>query len=202
MYTQQGAALKMRPQNPPSAQTAAAVSPRAQDAYAAQTAARPRPQGVPMTQTTAATPQPQGVPTAQTTATHARTQDAYRRQDVMTASATELIVMLYDALKKNIVLGRRGIQKKDIQNAHNHLVKAQAIVTELMTCLDMSYPISEELLLIYDFMSRTLKEANIRKDLDTLEPLLEIVDSLREAWKEVSQQNRGSLYQSETQAQA
>ena len=123
-----------------------------------------------------------------------RPQDAYRKQDVLTASPVDLIVMLYDALKKNLVLGRRGIEKKDLQTTHKHLVKAQEIVSELMNSLDMSYPISDELLSIYDFFLTSLSEANMRKDAEPLEPLFEITDSLRSAWKEISSQSRGTLY--------
>ena len=136
----------------------------------------------------------------QTLIINKRPQDAYRRQDVLTANAGDLIVMLYDALKKNIVLGRRGIEKKNIQAAHEKLMKAQLIVSELMNCLDMSYPISDELLALYEFMLRSLQEANIRKDPEPLIPLLEMVDSLRTAWHEVSQTTRGNLYYGEDQA--
>ena len=61
----------------------------------------------------------------------------------------------------------------------------------------MNYPISEELLVIYEYMAWSLKKANVRKDAEPLEPLMEVVDGLRETWQEVSQKNRGSLYQSE-----
>ena len=128
-----------------------------------------------------------------------RPQDAYRRQDIMTASSIDLIVMLYDALKKNIVLGKRGIAKKDIQITHKHLVKAQEIVSELINCLDMNYQISEDLLALYEFAIRNIEEANIRKDEATLEPVIEMVDSLREAWKEISATNKGSVYLQEVQ---
>jgi len=127
-------------------------------------------------------------------------QDAYRRQDILTASSVDLIIMLYDALKKNIVLGRRMIGKNDVQNSHKYLIKAQEIVSELINCLDMNYPISEELLSIYDFMLRSIEEANIRKDEAPLVPLLEMVDSLREAWKEISATNKGTMYLQEVQA--
>ena len=129
-----------------------------------------------------------------------RPQDAYRKQDVMTASSVDLIIMLYDALKKNIVLGRRGIDKKDLQSSHKNLIKAQEIVTELINCLDMNYQISEELLAIYDFILRNIEEANIRKDKEPLEPVIEMIDSLREAWKEISSTNKGSMYLQEVQA--
>ena len=131
---------------------------------------------------------------------NSRPQDAYRRQDVLTANSTDLIVMLYDALKKNIVLGRRGIEKKDIISTQRHLMRAQDIVTELINCLDMNYGISEELLTMYEFILRNLQEANIRKDKEPLEPVIGIVDTIRDAWKEIGSTNRGTMYLSEEQA--
>jgi len=124
---------------------------------------------------------------------NSRPQDVYRRQDVMTATSIDLIVMLYDALKKNIILGRRGIEKKSVQNAHNHLMKAQEIVTALINSLDMNYQISEELLAIYEFALRTLEDANLHKDTAPLEPLIDIVDELRSAWNEISMTNKGNM---------
>ena len=121
-----------------------------------------------------------------------RPQDAYRRQDILTANSVDLIVMLYDALKKNIVLGKRAIMKKDPQSAHKHLMKAQDIVSELMKSLDMNYEISDELLSIYSYALRNLAEANIKKDAEPLTPVLEMVDELRDAWKQVSGQVRGN----------
>ena len=136
----------------------------------------------------------------QTVMLNTRPQDAYRRQDVLTANSGDLIVMLYDALKKNIILGRRAIEKSNIQTAHDKLMKAQLIVSELINCLDMSYPISEELLALYDFMLRNLGEANIQKNAEPLAPVVEMVDELRSAWYEISQANRGNLYYGEEQA--
>ena len=132
---------------------------------------------------------------------NSRPQDAYRRQDVLTATAEDLVVMLYDALKKNIILGRRGIEKKNIEAAHNHLIKALDIVTELVTSLDMNYEISEGLLSIYEFLIINIGDANIHKDAAPLEVVIEIVESLREAWQEVSRSNKGSLYKSAGQLQ-
>ena len=108
----------------------------------------------------------------QTIIINTRPQDAYRRQDVLTASSGDLIVMLYDALKKNIILGRRGIEKRDIMGAHKHLMKAQDIVSELINSLDMNYKISEELLTMYEFMLRQLQDANIHKDKEPLVPVI------------------------------
>jgi len=129
-----------------------------------------------------------------------RPQDAYRRQDVMTASSVDLIIMLYDALKKNIVLGRRAIERKDVKGAHRNLMKAQEIVSELINCLDMNYPISEELLNMYEFMLRNLADANIHKEAEYLDPVIDMVEGIRDAWKQISTTNKGTMYLREEQA--
>jgi len=129
-----------------------------------------------------------------------RPQDAYRKQDVLTAGPVDLIVMLYDALKKNIVLGKRSIMKKDVPNAHKSLMKAQMILTELINSLDMNYQISEELLDLYEFALKSIAEANMHKDAEPLEPIIEMVDSIRDAWKEISGMNRGQIQLGEERA--
>ena len=131
---------------------------------------------------------------------NSRPQDAYRRQDVLTAGPIDLIVMLYDALKKNIVLGKRGIIKKDVPGAHKHLIKAQMILTELINSLDMNYQISDELLELYEFALKSIADANMHKDAEPLDPVIEMVDSIREAWKEISNQNRGQIKLGEERA--
>lgn len=122
-----------------------------------------------------------------------RPQDLYRKQDILTASPVDLIIMLYDALKRNIIMGKRGITNKNVPMAHKHLMKAQMILTELINSLDMNYEIAEELLELYEFALRSLADANMRKDPEPLEPVLEMVDSIREAWQEVSNANRGTM---------
>lgn len=136
----------------------------------------------------------------QTVMINSHPQDAYRRQDILTANSIDLIVMLYDALKKNLILGKRDISKSNIQGAHDHLMKAQEIVTALINSLDMNYQISDDLFALYDFILRGAEEANARKDAAPLEPLIEIVDSLRSAWDEIRASAKGSMCLSEGQA--
>jgi len=129
-----------------------------------------------------------------------RPQDAYRKQDVLTAGPVDLIVMLYDALKKNIILGRRGIEKKDVPGAHKALMKAQMILTELINSLDMNYEISVELLDLYEFALKNIADANLKKNTEPLTPVIEMVDSIRDAWKEISAMNRGQMKLGEERA--
>ena len=136
----------------------------------------------------------------QTVTINSHPQDAYRRQDILTANSIDLIVMLYDALKKNLVLGKRKIAKNDVEATHKHLMKAQEIVTALMNSLDMNYQISEDLSAIYDFILRSTEEANARKDAAPLEPLIEIVEELRSAWDAIRTSTKGSMYLNEEEA--
>ena len=136
----------------------------------------------------------------QTVMINSHPQDAYRRQDILTANSIDLIVMLYDALKKNLILGKRAIMKSNVQSAHDHLMKAQEIVTALINSLDMNYQIAEDLFSIYDFILRSAEEANAKKDAAPLEPLIEIVESLRSAWDEIRASAKGNIYLSEGQA--
>ena len=129
-----------------------------------------------------------------------RPQDAYKRQDILTANSIDLVVMLYDALKKNLILGKRKIAKNDIERAHNHLMKAQEIVSALINSLDMNYEISEDLFAIYEFILSSAEEANRKKDAAPIEPLIEIVEELRSAWDEIRMSVKGSMYMSEEQA--
>jgi flagellar protein FliS len=123
--------------------------------------------------------------------------DTYKEQGVLTAGPMELILMLYNGLRKNMVLAQRDMERQDPASAHNHLMKAQNIVNELINSLDMSFSISRELLAIYEFILRQLTEINVTKQAAAVEPLLEIVDILRDAWQQARKTQKGGQYAKE-----
>lgn len=109
----------------------------------------------------------------------------YQNDSVMTASPMDLVVMLYDALIKQIKLSDIFLENREYEKVNRHLSRAEDIVSELLCSLDLSYPISEELMKLYDFMLQELIQINLQKDRSRISPLLEIVESLREAWVSV-----------------
>ena len=129
----------------------------------------------------------------QTLSLSSRPQDAYRRQNILTASPIDLIIMLYDALLRNITMGKRGITAKNVPLAHKHLIKAQMILTELINSLDMSYEISEELLELYEYALKNIADANLQKKTEPLEPVTEMIQSIKEAWQQISRDTRGTM---------
>lgn len=120
-------------------------------------------------------------------------QDAYRKQGVFTASPAELIVMLFEALKKNLLLAQRAIGKNDPSTAHAKLMKAQDIIAELVSSLDMNYELAADLLDIYEFLIKEIAAINMVKDAERIPPIVEIVETFIVTWREVSQGSTGGL---------
>lgn len=110
----------------------------------------------------------------------------YRSMQITTASPEKLVVMLYDGAIKNIRIAEEALAEKNYVEANNALVKAQDIINELASSLDMSQEISANLYQLYDFVRRVLIEANIKKSSENLDPVKKILTDLRDAWAEVA----------------
>jgi flagellar protein FliS len=108
----------------------------------------------------------------------------YKENSIQTSSPEELTLMLYNGLVKFIMRGIDSIDKKNMQEAHNNIIRAQDIITEFMYTLDMRYELSASLNSIYDYMLRRLIEANLAKDKSILEEVLGFAKILRDTWEQ------------------
>lgn len=108
----------------------------------------------------------------------------YKENSIYTASPEELTLMLYNGLVKFIMRGIDNIEKKNMEEAHNSIIRAQDIVTEFIKTLDMRYEVSQGLRSIYDYMLSRLVEANIKKDKAILDEVLGFAKTLRDTWEE------------------
>lgn len=111
--------------------------------------------------------------------------NAYLRSKVMTATPAELTLMLYEGAIKFVNKAIMSIEKDDVMGAHNNLMKTQRIIEELRASLDHKYPVAKEFDTVYEYILRRLVEANIKKDKDILEEVLERLRTMRDTWKEV-----------------
>ncbi|NLJ73214.1 MAG: flagellar export chaperone FliS [Syntrophomonadaceae bacterium] len=114
----------------------------------------------------------------------AQAYNQYKKTTVETVSPGKLLIMLYDGLLKNINMAKNAIDSNDFNLAHNNIIKAEDIVVEFMSTLDMSYEISKNLYSLYDFMMNRLIEANLAKDKAILEEVESLVEDLRDTWQE------------------
>lgn len=106
----------------------------------------------------------------------------YQQNSVMSADRGELTLMLYNGAVKFIKQGMKFTEEKNIEEAHNSIVRAQEIISHLNVTLNMEYELSQNLTLLYDYMNRRLMEANVKKEKQILEEVLGLVEDLRATW--------------------
>lgn len=114
----------------------------------------------------------------------------YNNSKILTASPAELTLMLYDGAIKFCNIAIMGIEQKDIQKAHNNIVRVQRIIEEFRSTLDRKYPVAEDFDRVYVYLLQRLLEANLHKDPEILNEVLTHLRSMRDTWVEVMKQNR------------
>ena len=125
---------------------------------------------------------------------------SYQQNSVNTASPGELTLMLYNGCLKFITLAKKAITAGNVQDKNTNLIKAQNIIHEFMVTLNMDVKVSNELMVMYDYIHRRLVEANVKSELTILEEVEGLVKELRDTWKQVIQLNRQQKFGSSDQA--
>ncbi|MCQ1528620.1 Flagellar secretion chaperone FliS [bioreactor metagenome] len=108
----------------------------------------------------------------------------YQQNVINTSTPQELTLMLYNGLVKFLKLGIEAIEENNPQSAHNNIIKAQNIIEEFMSTLNMDYDISKNLYSIYEYMNWQLVNANIKKDKAAIEEVVVFAEDLRNTWSQ------------------
>lgn len=111
---------------------------------------------------------------------------------VNTATPEELTLMLYNGAVKFANQAIIAIEKKDYYSANKAIQKTKDIIREFQLTLNMDYDISHELYATYDYMHRRLTEANMKKDIEIMNEILEYLRLFRDTWKEAMKLARAS----------
>lgn len=116
----------------------------------------------------------------------------YRSNAVLTASPGQLVLMLFDGALKSMALAREAFKQPDedprrIEVINHQLQKAQNILHELQSGLNLEAggDFAQTLYRLYDYHTRRLFEANLRKDVAPVIEVEGLVGSLRDAWCEM-----------------
>lgn len=117
----------------------------------------------------------------------------YQQNAIKSASRGDLTLMLYNGAMKFIRQGMKLAEEKDIQGAHNAIVRAQEIIAHLNETLNMDYELSANLASIYEYINRRLMEGNIKKDLAILVEALGLVEELRNTWLEALKLSKANM---------
>lgn len=107
-----------------------------------------------------------------------------KENSINTATPEELTLMLYNGAVKFTNQALIALEKNDYSSANKFIQKTKDIVREFQLTLNMDYDISHQLYASYDYMYRRLTEANIKKDAEILNEVLEYLRLFRDTWKE------------------
>lgn len=108
----------------------------------------------------------------------------YKQNNILMASPEELTLMLYNGAVKFANQAILAIDEKNVPKAHEAIIRASDIISELNITLNMQYEISQNLRALYDFILDRLFNGNIKKDKKMIEEALTIITEMRDTWKE------------------
>jgi flagellar protein FliS len=111
----------------------------------------------------------------------------YRQNQISTATPGKLVLMVYDGILSCLANARKELTDDGSMDVvHNELVKAQRLLQELQLGVDASVEeIGPTLESLYDALMEELVQANLQKDVESLDELAEQFAELREAWGQV-----------------
>lgn len=118
---------------------------------------------------------------------------AYRRTQIETASKEQLLLMLYDGaihyLKRAKMKMQEAPTEESLTEKTNLILKAQDIILELMSALDMENggDLTKQLFRLYEYMNYRLNQANIRREVPAIEEVVTLLSDLRATWDEAIQ---------------
>jgi flagellar protein FliS len=113
---------------------------------------------------------------------------AYKQQSILTATPGQLVVMLYDGCLRFLHQGAHAMREGRLAEAGTRLSRAEAIIDELLSTLDMEKggEIASRLQGIYVFCVRHLMEARLERDADKIEKVGQLLSELRDSWVHVA----------------
>ncbi|MBF1685981.1 MAG: flagellar export chaperone FliS [Selenomonas sp.] len=116
--------------------------------------------------------------------------EAYKKQQIMTATPEALTLMLYNGCLKFIKEGADALTEKNYEAANTSLQKAQNIISEFRVTLNMDYEISHQLMPLYNYAYDRLVEGNLDDNLDAIKEAADIITELRDAWAQAMKKAR------------
>lgn len=116
----------------------------------------------------------------------------YKTQSILTASPGQLVLMLYDGALRFLGIAHAALETgvrdpRCIETIHTNIIKAQNILAELRGGLDHAAggELATTLDRLYDYYTRRLFEANLKKNLAPLSEVEHLLTELRNAWAEM-----------------
>jgi flagellar secretion chaperone FliS len=116
--------------------------------------------------------------------------NSYRKTQAQTAAPGELVVMLYRGASRFLAEAIQALEANDLQTGSNQLLRAQAVINELLETLDLKRggEIAVNLNNIYEYMNFRLVDANLRKDPAPAREVEHLLRELLPSWEQIARQ--------------
>jgi flagellar protein FliS len=108
----------------------------------------------------------------------------YLRTKVLTATAEQLQLMLFDGAIRFGEQARVALQNKNYEASYQLLTKTSAIVNQLICALkeDVSPDLCKKLKGLYAYVYRKVVDANLNHHMESLDEAISILKHQRETW--------------------
>ena len=111
----------------------------------------------------------------------------YLGDAVATSSPQQMLVMLYDRLALDLERAQKAVAAGERQAASEQLQHAQEIVLELLTSLQVdAWEGGPRLAALYNGLIGELVQANIKLDTNRISSCRQVVEPLRDAWRQAA----------------
>jgi flagellar protein FliS len=117
----------------------------------------------------------------------------YLGDAVATSSPQQMLVMLYDRLALDLERAQKAVAAGDRGNASEQLQHAQEIVLELLSSLHVdAWEGGPRLAALYNWLISELVQANVKLDTNRISACRQVVEPLRDAWRQAAATLAGS----------
>jgi len=108
----------------------------------------------------------------------------YLRTKVLTATAEQLQLMLFDGAIRFCEQAKGALQKKNYEQSYQLLTRASAIVNQLVCALkpDVLPDLCKRLKGLYSYAYRKIVDANLKHNVESLDEAISVLKYQRETW--------------------
>ncbi len=116
------------------------------------------------------------------------------------ANKTQMIVILYEMLLSYVDDAENAANAEKPAETKEALRRARGCINELMASLNFEYEPAENLLQLYIYVNRELIRAEIKKDMTCLSHIRIVINSLHNAYQQISEADDSQPIMSNTQS--
>ena len=107
----------------------------------------------------------------------------YKEQSINTMTPSELLLLLYDELTKNLMRCNLALEQKEYEILEEAADKSTDIIRYLDDTLDSQYAISRDLHRLYDYFEYPMNRVKIGRNKKALDEIRPMVSALRDSFR-------------------